>query len=61
MLIVEDPNNIAETIAAVVGFAEGTDRTTIERDLTETAGKEIALRVGKTLARKNDAGPKVLR
>ena len=61
VLIVEDPNNIAETIAAVVGFAEGTDRTTIERDLTETAGKEIALRVGKTLTRKNDAGPKALR
>jgi hypothetical protein len=49
VLIVEDANNIAETIGAVVGFAEGTDVDTIKSDLSEVAGTEIALRVGNTL------------
>lgn len=50
VLIVEDPNAIAETVGAVVGYAEGTDVDKIKSDLSEVAGKEIALRVGNTLA-----------
>lgn len=49
VLIVEDPQTIAETIAAVVGFSEGTDITTIREDLGEAAGKEVAVSVTKTL------------
>lgn len=51
VLVVEDPNTIAETIAAAIGYAEGTDISTIESDLGEAAGREIALRVGKTLSK----------
>lgn len=49
VLNVEDPNNIAETIAAVIGYQEGTDIATIEDDLRSAAGKEIALKVSKSL------------
>lgn len=61
VLTVEDPNTIAETIAAVVGYAEGTDRRVIEDDLTKVAGKEVALSVGRALATGGTSGRKALR
>jgi hypothetical protein len=50
LLIIEDPNTIAETIAAVIGYEEGlVSDDQIDKDITEAAGREVALRVGKTL------------
>jgi hypothetical protein len=48
--IVQDPDMIAETIAAIVGFAEGRSLATITEDLTASAGREVARRVSDSLA-----------
>jgi hypothetical protein len=56
MTIVQDPEAIAETIAAIVGFSEGRDLATIADDLTRTAGAEVALRVEHSLAARRSAG-----
>lgn len=62
VLVVEDPGTIAETIAALIGYAEGRDAATIADDLTEAAGKEVAVRVGRALAGVGDGrGPTALR
>ena len=62
MLVVEDPGTIAETIAALIGYAEGRDAAAIADDLTEAAGKEVAVRVGRALAGVGDGrGPTALR
>lgn len=62
VLVVEDPDTIAETIAALIGYAEGRDAATIADDLTEAAGKEVAVRVGRALSRVGDGrGPTALR
>lgn len=62
VLVVEDPDTIAETIAALIGYAEGRDAATIADDLTEAAGKEVAVRVGRALAGVGDGrGPTALR
>lgn len=58
LTIVQDPEAIAETIAALIGFEEGRDLATITSDLTAAAGKEVALRVGESLA-KREGGTKV--
>ncbi|MCF4121333.1 hypothetical protein L1785_10095 [Antribacter sp. KLBMP9083] len=55
LTIVQDPTAIAETIAAIVGFEEGKDLATITDDLTVAAGREVALRVGKSLAARRPA------
>lgn len=55
LTIVQDPEAIAETIAAIIGFEEGRDLTDITSDLTAAAGKEVALRVGQSLQRRNTA------
>ena len=58
VLVVEDPGTIAETIAALIGYAEGRDAAAIADDLTEAAGKEVAVRVGRALAGVGDGrGP----
>lgn len=54
IIAVEDPDTIAETIAAVIGYEEGRDTASITADLTEAAGKEVALRVGKALERSGE-------
>ena len=62
ILIIEDPATIAETIAAVVGHEEGlVSDAKIDSDLTAVAGREVALRVGKTLSRKSSAKAPALR
>lgn len=62
VLIVEDPNTIAETIAAVVGHEEGlVSDAKIETDLVEAAGREVALRVGKTLTKRTKTTSSSLR
>ena len=62
VLVVEDPDTIAETIAALIGYAEGRDAATIADDLTKAADKEVAVRVGRTLAGVGDGrGPTALR
>ncbi len=48
--VVQDPNSIAETIAAIVGFASGRDIATVAADLARTAGREVAATVGRSLA-----------
>ncbi|GAA1876316.1 hypothetical protein [Myceligenerans crystallogenes] len=55
LTVVQDPNAIAETIAAIVGFEEGKDLDTITDDLTAAAGKEVAVRVGQSLSARRDA------
>lgn len=49
VVIVQDPDAIAETIAALVGYAEGTDLATISDDLSTAAGREVAQRVTTSL------------
>ncbi|MDR3360538.1 MAG: hypothetical protein LBO20_07840, partial [Bifidobacteriaceae bacterium] len=49
--LVQDPDTIAETIAAIVGFEEGRDADTIAADLAAAAGQEVALRVAGALRR----------
>ena len=53
--IVQDPDAIAETIAAIIGFEEGRDLAVITDDLREAAGKEVATRVEASLAKRNPA------
>ncbi|MDR2566301.1 MAG: hypothetical protein LBC97_09675 [Bifidobacteriaceae bacterium] len=56
VVLVQDPDAIAETIAAIIGFEEGRDAAAITADLTAAAGKEVALRVGQALRRPVGAG-----
>jgi hypothetical protein len=48
--LVQDPDTIAELIAAMVGIAEGRDQHTVTADLKAVAGREVAQRVRQTLA-----------
>lgn len=48
--LVQDPDTIAETIAALVGFAAGRNPASVRQDLARTAGKQIAASVGASLA-----------
>jgi hypothetical protein len=50
--LVQDPEMIAETVAAIVGFEEGRSLDAITSDLTAAAGREVARRVGDSLARR---------
>ena len=50
VVTVQDPEAIAETIAALVGFEEGRDLAAITDDLTTAVGKEVAARVGQSLS-----------
>lgn len=61
LTVVQDPEAIAETIAAIVGFEEGRDLDAITDDLTAAAGKEVALRVGQSLAKRSSEKKVALR
>lgn len=52
---VQDPDAIAETIAAIVGFEEGTDVDSITADLTESSGREVATVVSATIAKRRSS------
>lgn len=56
LTIVQDPEAIAETIAAIVGYAEGRDLAAIRDDLAHMAGREVALRVEHSLAARRPTG-----
>lgn len=55
VIIVQDPEAITETIAAIVGFEEGTDVAKITTDLTKASGKEVATTVKKSLEKREGA------
>lgn len=61
LTIVQDPETIAETIAAIIGFEEGRDLDAITSDLTSAAGKEVAVRVSASLAKRASTGKATLR
>lgn len=52
VILVQDPEAIAETIAAIIGFEEGRDLDQIKADLDAVAGSEVARRVGDSMARR---------
>ena len=56
LIIVQDPETIAETIAAIIGFEEGRDLDDVTTDLAAVAGKEVARRVGRCLDGRTRAG-----
>lgn len=61
VIIVQDPEYITETIASIIGFEEGTDVAKITTDLAESSGKEVALSVEKSLARRGSELPSTSR
>lgn len=56
VLDVENPDNMAETIAAVIGYAEGLDADTISDDLATASGKDVAVAVSRTMEHVSSKG-----